>query len=239
MLNQPRTLIIHTRFRGPPASGNGGYVCGLLGECFDAPAEVTLHRPPPLETELDLRPDGDSLILWARDERIATASPVHLELELPDPVGWDDAREASRHYPGFAGHPFPDCFVCGPGRDEGDGLRIFPGPLPGRELAAAPWIPHDNVCDSDGFVITACVWAALDCPSYFGIHAKTGRAPFALLGRLGARIDRKPRLGEPCVAVGWVRKIDGRKSHTASALLGEDGTWLAWARSTWIDLKTS
>ena len=31
--------------------------------------------------------------------------------------------------PGRVDHPFPRCFACGPDRDEGDGLRIFPGPV--------------------------------------------------------------------------------------------------------------
>ena len=48
------TMTIPRRFRGPPNSGNGGYVCGMLGRQIAGAAEVTLRAPPPLETKLDL-----------------------------------------------------------------------------------------------------------------------------------------------------------------------------------------
>ena len=41
--------IIRKRFCGPPNSGNGGYVCGLLANALGEPAQVTLHAPPPLD----------------------------------------------------------------------------------------------------------------------------------------------------------------------------------------------
>ena len=49
-----QTMTIPRRFRGPPNSGNGGYVCGMLARQIAGAAEVTLRAPPPLETELDL-----------------------------------------------------------------------------------------------------------------------------------------------------------------------------------------
>ena len=42
--------IIRKRFCGPPNSGNGGYVCGLLANAMAEPCQVTLHAPPPLDT---------------------------------------------------------------------------------------------------------------------------------------------------------------------------------------------
>ena len=47
-------VIIDRRFCGPPDSGNGGYVCGLTAGFLDGEAEVTLRRPPPLDTPLDV-----------------------------------------------------------------------------------------------------------------------------------------------------------------------------------------
>ena len=47
----------------------------------------------------------------------------------------DEAVAASATYPGFSAHPFPTCFVCGPERAEGDGLRLFPGRLPDGRTA--------------------------------------------------------------------------------------------------------
>jgi hypothetical protein len=43
-----QSLVIAPRFRGPPGTGNGGYVCGRIAAHLDGPAEITLRRPPPL-----------------------------------------------------------------------------------------------------------------------------------------------------------------------------------------------
>ena len=82
---------------------------------------------------------------------IASAEPAELTLEVPRPPDYLAALEASRHYAGFNDHAFPGCFVCGPERLRGDGLRIFAGPWTGEaggdtaEAAAgrvaAPWVP--------------------------------------------------------------------------------------------------
>lgn len=48
------SLVIDRRFRGPPNSGNGGYVCGCLARYVAGDAEVTLRAPPPLERPLDV-----------------------------------------------------------------------------------------------------------------------------------------------------------------------------------------
>ena len=44
-----RSVIIPSRFNGPPDSGNGGYSCGVLAAFIDGPARVRLHVPPPLD----------------------------------------------------------------------------------------------------------------------------------------------------------------------------------------------
>jgi hypothetical protein len=62
------SLVIMSRFCGPPDSGNGGYVCGLIAGYLDGPAEVTLRKPPPLETPLNLEPDGDGSVRVATDK---------------------------------------------------------------------------------------------------------------------------------------------------------------------------
>ena len=64
-------IIIKSRFNGPPDSGNGGYVCGIVGSAIEGPSIVTLRKPPPLERELILETlderhavlrDGETLI---------------------------------------------------------------------------------------------------------------------------------------------------------------------------------
>ena len=39
------TITIARRFRGPPNSGNGGYVCGMLARHIAGAAEVMLRAP--------------------------------------------------------------------------------------------------------------------------------------------------------------------------------------------------
>src|SRR5439155_1527101 len=82
------------------------------------------------------------------------------------PAGsWEEAMAAAEHYPGFAAHPFPTCYACGPRRPPGDGLRLFPGRLPdGR--TAAPWVVPEDI-------EPAVVWAALDCPGGWSIAVES------------------------------------------------------------------
>ena len=56
------SFTIERRFCGPPNSGNGGYVCGMLGKQIDGPSEVMLRLPPPLETPLDIRMTADGAL---------------------------------------------------------------------------------------------------------------------------------------------------------------------------------
>jgi hypothetical protein len=131
---------------------------------------------------------------------------------------------------------FPDCFVCGMGRGPGDGLRIFPGPLAGRPLWAAPWTPGLSVADGDSRVRPEVVWAALDCPSGIASAEAAGlaRDTAVLLGRMTAYLAALPAVGDQCLAIAWPGERDGRKLLAESALLGPGGQVLATARTTWL-----
>ena len=50
-------LVIPSRFCGPPASGNGGYVCGRVAGYLDGPVTVTLRRPVPLAVPMTVEQD--------------------------------------------------------------------------------------------------------------------------------------------------------------------------------------
>ena len=70
-------VIIDERFCGPPQSGNGGYVCGVLARLIDGPAEVSLRRPPPLGRPLEVQRLGEgSVALRDGDTVIADGSPT-------------------------------------------------------------------------------------------------------------------------------------------------------------------
>jgi hypothetical protein len=58
------TLVIASRFRGPPNSGNGGYVCGLLAKNLSGPVSVRLKAPPPLDVEVRLESEADTARLF-------------------------------------------------------------------------------------------------------------------------------------------------------------------------------
>ena len=216
-------LVIDPRFNGPAGSANGGYTCGLVAGFLDGIAEVTLRSPPPLGRTLALERDSERVILRDGDAVVAEAVPTEVELAVPAAPSYDDAKRASARYPGFEEHAFPTCFVCGPDREVGDGLRIFAGPL--RDgLVAGPWTPTE--------VGRNIAWAALDCPGAIAVgFPDRGET---LLGRFAARIDELPDVGERCVVVGWPLGEEGRKLYAGTALYGEDGRPLARARATWI-----
>lgn len=225
-------IVINRRFRGPPNSANGGYACGVVGEGIEGDATATLRRPPPLDVPLSLVGDPAQSRLFDGEDLVGEAVADSLDIVVPAGPDFETALAASRGYAGFDSHPFPTCFVCGPERDPGDGLRIFPGHLDGSVVVAAPWQTDESLSGADGLVHRRHVWAALDCPSYFGLDD----APTALLGRLTARIDRLPAIGEPLVAIGWPMGGEGRKHYAGSALLDAAGEEVAAAAATWIEL---
>ncbi|MFQ5974178.1 MAG: hypothetical protein ACE5Q3_17775, partial [Alphaproteobacteria bacterium] len=163
------TIVIQRRFRGPPESGNGGYVSGRLAAYVDGIAEVTLRAPPPLDAELEVKKGADGVVFLRRGEPIAEAAPAECEIDAPPPPDFGQATAASESYLGFRAHAFPGCFVCGPERSAPDGLRVFPGPIPGSSMVAAPWIPTQELADRENRIRAEFVWAVLDCPGYFAL----------------------------------------------------------------------
>ena len=225
-------VVISRRFRGPPESGNGGYTCGVVAALVGGPAEVTLRRPPPLDRPLDVhRLDGGSVAVLDGDTLVAEGAPASVEIEVPEPVTFEEAVTAAKSYLGFRHHPFPTCFVCGPKRAEGDGLRIFPGWVADRNIVAAPWTPDASVADEDGQVRPEIVWAALDCPSGFAVITPE---TVAVLGRLAVKLVAPVQPGKRCVAIGWPLGEEGRKMYSGTALFGEGGDLRAFARATWV-----
>lgn len=229
-------IVIPARFCGPRSSANGGYACGAIAGAVGEPAEVTLRNPPPLDTPLEITAepegaftvrDGETLVAQAR-----RVEPF--ELEIPDPPSLEEASAASAP---ADPHPLPHCFVCGPLRESPDGMRIFPAPVPGKDLVAAPWRPDASVVDEHGQVPPEIVWAVLDCPSGIPFWALRGWTGAGVLGRMAARRLVPCRVGESYVVIGWASEIDGRKGHGGSAIFSEGGELHAYARTTWISLS--
>lgn len=231
----PDAITIDPRFSGPPDAGNGGYVCGLMAGAIRRSVRVRLHRPVPLATALTVVRDAEQeWRLLHGAESIATATPANVDAVPPRPPTYLQALAAARLYPGFKHHVYPDCFVCGPRRAQGDGLRIFPGALADGRVVAAPWLPDVSLADADGKVKPEFIWAALDCPGYF---ASVPSDRPAVLGELAVHIDRRVPADEPCVIVGWPISADGRKHRVGTALYTEAGDLCALGVATWIELK--
>jgi hypothetical protein len=234
---QLASIEIAPRYCGPPTSGNGGYVAGLVASFAAEPVEVRLRIPPPLATPLAVvATDAGTLELRLPDRVIASATGVTVDLQVPGALLPATAVDAALHFAGFARHAFPGCFGCGPTRAPGDGLRIFPGAClhEGRAVVAAPWRPDASLAGTRGRVRPEFLWAALDCPGYYAVAPD---APVMLLGSIACRIERVVEVGEDCVVLAWCLARDGRKRRAASALYGADGVCAARAVATWIELN--
>ena len=245
LVHAMETIIIDKRFCGPPNSGNGGYVCGVVAGHIEGSAEVTLRAPPPLDRPLEIVVGGDGGVeLREKETLLATGRGIGaFDIGAIPAVTFPEAQEAEGQTTLNEGnHPLPMCFVCGIGRAHGDGLRIIPGPLGKRHEKpaglASSWIPHANLAADDGLVAPEFVWSALDCPTGFaGAAARhlgvTGGASM-LLGRMSARIDHRPRPGDRCVVLAWPTGKDGRKLFADGAMLGPGGKLMAVTRTTWV-----
>ena len=249
------SVVIGRRFCGPPNSGNGGYVCGLLARRLGpsaeiarakiTSAEITLLRPPPLDTQLSVVAGGSGVELRRGETVLATGRAIEtvgIPASAVPVASYDEAVRAAGRTPYDEDtHALPGCFVCGPARAEGDGLRIFAGPLSSvgddwPDAFAAPWIPDASLLGEDGRVAEEFVWAALDCPGGYAVIPLVGGVP-VLLGRLAATVRACPKPGERCVLTAWPIGRDGRKLHAGSALLAESGEVIALARATWIAVE--
>jgi hypothetical protein len=228
-------VTISAQFNGPDTSGNGGYVSGLLAQAHGAeqPVTATLRVPPPLETPLTWEPStdltrlvthGGSVVGEATDGGFARDVPA-----CPTP----EQREAGLvAYPGFHHHPFDRCFTCGTAREDGDGLRLFTGPV-GDGLVAGTFHAHEAFAEADGTLGLPVAWAALDCS---GGWAADFSEHVMVLGRMTAHVEQPLVAGRTYASVGRLAERSGRKFLTDTALYAEDGTLVGRAEQVWIEV---
>lgn len=245
-------LIVPQRFRGPASSGNGGWTAGALAALVDhgrpdnradawPTIRVALRTPPPLDTPMDVVETGHTTVASLGDEVVATAELSAALTMLVEPASLAEARAAMAAYPGLNSHPFPTCFSCGVDRAEGDGLRIFPGPVAEQDGAtriASTWTPHPSVAEDYHAYVDelqraslASTWAALDC---VGGWAGDLTERLMVLAGMTARIDALPVVGDEHVVVGLARGREGRKTFTASTIYDADGRVVACAEHVWV-----
>jgi hypothetical protein len=238
---------IPARFRGPPNSGNGGYVAGALAEHFAAAdgeaVEVTLRAPIPLDTPMTIvRPDRDHLRVERDDVLIVEAVRTTLALDVPTPPAFAAALAARDRSPSFypnvnplipGGTGFhPVCVCCGADVGADEGLHVYAAAVEGFDGVAAAWRPHPALVGSDGLLPQAIVWTALDCPGQFAYLVSGIRT--GLLGRMTARMVRPVPGDADLVVIGWCLEVAGRKHFAGTALFDDAGALCAYSRQTWI-----
>ncbi|HVY90664.1 MAG TPA: hypothetical protein VG942_17490 [Hyphomonadaceae bacterium] len=240
-----RAFRIASRFNGPIASGNGGYSAGLAAKYLTGDAvEATLRAAIPLEQTLRAHetPEGFDITTDDASTRILIMSMRDTALAIPDvqSPGLAAAKVAAETFRTAEDHVLPTCFVCGPRRAIGDGLRIFPDwtkDPAGTDnpndfpIVAAPWIPTADLADDFGRIAPEFMWAALDCPGAFAVDKEP-----ILLGRMSAKILERPRPGKPIVTVAWSKGQERRKHFAGTALFSEAGDLLAFSDQTWIQI---
>lgn len=248
-MSTSETVIIAERFRGPPKSGNGGYVCGAFAELLThgehalpgrQAAEVTLRAPVPLDTPLTVVRTPDELSIRHGETLIAEARLTELALDLPVPPSYAEAAAAQSRSPSFVRNAsrwfsdrlgfHPICFCCG--AEHEDGLQVYAGPLRNNALVAAAWPTQPRWADPQGRVPARFVWTALDCPGQYAFYfcgIRTG-----MLGRLAARIERPIDAGERCVVIGWRIGIEGRRHYAGTAVFNAASELCAYAKAVWV-----
>jgi len=223
------------RHNGPPRVVQGGTLAGRIAGVLGGPAEVTLRRPAPLGTPLQLERNGSTATLRLGDEVLAQAVLAEVSGVVPAPPSFATAESASRAYLGHTRHPFPTCWVCGTKRAPGDGMRIFAGPVHGTNTVAALWTPDASLTAARELVRPEFLWAALDCPG--GWAAVTDLTPRpVVLGRIAARVERSVHAGIPYIVMAWKLATEGRKHHVGSAIFTAGGVMCAVARAIWFDV---
>lgn len=230
-------LTIPSRFNGPPTSGNGGWVAGLLAERLAAPSvEVSLRAPPPLDAPLVLRAHGDGLALLDGDTLLAEAVARPFALEVPAAPPFDAAAAAGAlgrmRARARTGNPYRRCFGCGIDRD--DGLRLLPAPVGDAGVVASDWTPAASLAGPDGTMPAPVLWTALDCPAGIAWTHRLPDAPPMMTVRIAARVDVPVRAGERCVVMGWPIARDGRKLHAGTAIVDDRGVVRARSLQLWL-----
>ena len=240
-------ITLATRFQGPPGTGNGGYVSGLLAkelglDALQAGVEVTLRAPTPLEQTLEIRRAAEKASFHFGETLIGEAVAAPFELTVPKAPTYDQAFSVQGQSPsldpnsenivpgGLGFHPV--CFCCGADVPEGQGLRVFASAVPGFEGVAAAWQPNEAFADDAGWLLPEVIWGALDCPGQFAFYVNGVRT--GLLGRITAKVIKPVQASDQIVITGWQINVDGKKHFAGTALFNQGGECCAYSKQVWI-----
>ncbi len=255
-------IIIQQQFRGPPASGNGGYVSGVFTNQLDlagsvpglSPAvEVTLRAPTPLDHPMYFAPIDSARANIAQpdtvqgevrdgDTVIAQMASTTLDLSVPTPPSFAEALACQKDSLSLsdsivntevAGLGFhPICFCCGADVPVNKGLRVFAAAVPGFDGVAAAWRAPACFADEHGMLPEPIVWAALDCPGQFAY--RVAGIQTGLLGRMTGRIIKQVSVHDEITVIGWCIAVEGKKHFAGTALFDQAGECCAISKQVWI-----
>jgi hypothetical protein len=229
-----RLVVIDAHICGLPGVGFGGYVAGLLAAELGVPAKVNFLRPAPLGIELCIEHDlaGETTLLDG-DIVFAVGRPHETSHGHPAPPTWEEAVQASEAYVAMPENEYPNCFGCGPAMPEGEGMRVFTGPIRGHDLVAAAWSPSDAFAGANGALLPTYVWSALDGPGGRARRHFLSSEP-AVTAYLAVQQEVPILAGRPYVVTGWPIRQDGRKSFVGMAIFDRDGGLCAVGEALWI-----
>jgi hypothetical protein len=227
-------VTIEAPFFGFPDVGHGGYTAGIMAERLAGSLEVRFLSPPPLEVPLTLTEHDEALALADGNTLIAEAKCAELDVVVPTPPSFEQAEASMAAYLNLPGRPSPTCMTCGTERAFGEGLRVFIGPVEGTGLAAGVWTPHRNFADEAANVRTRFVWAALDCPTFWGIRWANEDIGRVVTAKLAARVIAPIPADSPSIVVGWPIAHKKRLFRGGAAVFSASGDLLAVAEATWM-----
>jgi hypothetical protein len=233
------SVVIAERFRGPPQSGNGGFVGGTFARFAiegSGEAEVTLRAPIPLDAPMTVNQSAEVVAVTQGKTLIAEVKRVAYDLEIPEPPSWEKTESALPTSFSLIENPMfqgkigfhPTCFCCG--AEHEDGLGVFAAPV--GEQVAAVWKTKREWADENGNLPDEYLWAALDCPGQFAYRAQgilTG-----MLGRITARTHNKAKAGDTYMVTAWPIRVEGKKHFAGSAIFDQAGNLMAEATTLWI-----
>ena len=228
-------IIIDGQFNGPPESGNGGYVAGLVADLIsEGPDtfEIALKAPPPMDTPLTAQTGENGALQLMDGETLLVEGRLKDDwsLDLPEfaPPGPERATRGSNEL------GFDNCFVCGSNRTQGDGLCLFSAKKedPSNQWSA-PLIVDPAFCDEKGFFRRRFVVCALDCPGY----AAVGEGELAVLARFVFSVTGTLKAGDEARVHAWPISVSGRKRIAGTAIIAPSGDVIARAEALWITIK--
>ena len=234
-------VTIDKHYVGPTDIAQGGYVGGRMAEYLGSDTvEVTMRNPTPMGRPVIFDTSEPGLVLlYDGDKLLNEARPAKLDMEIPEPVSFEEAQEASLRH--VTETPFPNCFGCGAARSEDEGLHLRSGPVKRRNMVAIDWVPRAAAVGAEEGedVPLPIVWAAMECPvsRAWDIGGLKGDDELAVLGRMTTKVITRPKVGQKCFIMGWPIERAGRRIELEGSLHNEKGEVMVMTHFTFVTLK--